>query len=227
MRRFRGSVLLVFLLLPLGLFAHPHMRLFSRFEFEWQGQSLKGMWLEWTFDQFFSADIIQAYDADRDGRFSAKETQAVFANAFTYVSEYYYFTFIREGDKRYNPKKVSDFSAWIDKDKCLVYRFLVDLSPYQSQDIYLAVYDYTFFCDIPYQKDDMVKFDCDQSLVSPSCTVEENKKYPVYYNPLGAADDTTIYYKWKKGLMTFYPKEIHLHYDKLQATPTATATPNP
>ena len=29
---------------------------------------------------------------------------------------------------------------------------------------------------------------------------------------MGAIDDYTIYYTWKKGLITFYPREIHLSY---------------
>ena len=42
--------------------------------------------------------------------------------------------------------------------------------------------------------------------------IEENKEFPVYYNPLGAATDSTVYYEWKPGLQTYYPKEVHLTY---------------
>jgi ABC-type uncharacterized transport system substrate-binding protein len=219
--RFKRVLLLVLALslfpLSQGLSAHPHLRLFNRFEIVWEGQKLNGMWLEWTFDDFFSSDIIQAYDYNCDKKFNAKETQAVFANAFAYISEYYYFTFIRVGEKRYNPNSVSRFSARVSGNK-LVYRFYVELSAYQSKDLYLSVYDYTFFCDIPYQQERPVSFQYDPALVKPSYSAEENKKYPIYYNPLGTATDTTIYYKWKKGLMTFYPKEIHLSYELLEAS---------
>ena len=36
---------------------------------------------------------------------------------------------------------------------------------------------------------------------------------PVYYDPLGSIGDDSVYYTWRKGLVTFYPKEIHLSYE--------------
>jgi len=199
---------------PSALSAHPHLSFTCGFGFVWDAQKLSGVNLEWTFDKFFSADIINGYDVDKNGKFSAEESNAVYNNAFIYTKNYYYFTFIRVGEKRYNPAGVKEFKASIS-DGSLVYRFFVDLSPYQDSDIYLAVYDYTFFCDIPYQKTKTVTFNYDNTLLTPTFTVEENKKYPIYYNPLGAIDDNTVYYAWKKGLQIYYPREIHLHYDKI------------
>ncbi len=203
----------ILLLLPLPLTAHPHMSLENSFEFVWKGAELSGMYLQWRFDKFFSADIIRAYDRDRNGLFSAAEAKDVYANAFVYVGDYHYFTFIRVGDKRHNPKGVSDFSARID-DGHLVYRFFVDLAGYKSRDISLAVYDYSFFCDIPYRKADLVTFVFDPAIVTPSYELVENKKYPIYYNPLGRPDDTTIYTVYKKGLLTFYPKEVRIRFEE-------------
>jgi hypothetical protein len=40
----------------------------------------------------------------------------------------------------------------------------------------------------------------------------ENRNYPVYYDPLGSMNDTTIYYEWKKGLQIYYPREIRITY---------------
>lgn len=185
----------------------------SRFTFVWEGSALSGVKMEWTFDKFFSADIINGYDSDKNGKFNEKESKAVYDNAFIYCKNYYYFTFIRVGPKRYNPESIRNFSASI-QDGSLVYRFFVDLSAYQDGDIFISVYDYTFFCDIPYAKTDMVIFHHDPDLITPSFTLEENKHYPMYYNPMGAVDDKTVYHTWKKGLVTFYPREIHLHYEK-------------
>lgn len=196
--------------MPLNLQAHPHMSLESSFRFVWKGVNLSGVFLEWRFDDYFTADIVQGYDLDGNKRFDAKETKAVHDGAFANLSKYFFFTFIRQGETRSNPHSVSDFSVYL-KDGRLHYRFFVDLSRFRGE-LHVAVYDYTYFCAISYPLRNPVSLDFDPGLVKPSAAVVENKKYPVYYNPQGAIDDTTIYYSWKKGLETFYPKEIRLGY---------------
>lgn len=202
-----------FLLTPFFVWAHPHMSFSSTQEFVWKNGFLDGCWLEWTFDSYFSADIIYAYDTNGDGKFSAEESEAVYNNAFINLKNYYFFTFIRCGKKRTNPQTVTGFSA-NQKDGRLVYRFYIDLSDYPSEEIYLAVYDYTYFCDVQYPDKQPVTFSCSGQNIQPHYKITENKSYPVYYNPTGAIDDTTVYYEWKPGLITYNPKEIHIYYDK-------------
>ena len=203
---------LVFVFLACGFlaFAHPHMFFSSTEEFVFEDDKLMGCWLEWTFDSYFSADIIYTYDFDLNGKFDAEETDYIYNYAFINLKNYYYFTFIRQGKTRSNPEKVENFSAY-QKDGLLVYRFYIDLSQYKGKEIYLAVYDYTYFCDVRYP-DAPVSVDFDPAKVNVSFAIEENKDYPVYYNPMGAATDTTVYYEWKPGLQTYYPREIHLTY---------------
>jgi len=206
-------LLCAFLFQPSILTAHPHMFLSSTAEFVWKDTRLEGCYLEWTFDRFFSADLIRGYDRDMNGKFSAAETKEIYSNAFINLKNYYYFTFIRQGDKRTNPPEVARFTAG-QKGDTVSYRFFIDLSNTVSGDISLAVYDYTFFCDISYPSANAVKLDYDPAVVSPSYTIAENREFPVYYNPLGAIDDNTIYYRWKKGLQTYYPREIRITYAK-------------
>ncbi|MEN6500734.1 MAG: DUF1007 family protein [Rectinema sp.] len=193
-----------------SLFAHPHMSLTARCEFVWKGDTLSGVYFDWAFDPYFSADIIRGYDSNKDGKFDAEETKAVYDNAFQNLKNYYYFTFIRQGSSRTNPKTVKDFSVY-QKSGTLHYRFFIDLSAYKGE-LSIAIYDYTYFCAVDYAKENPVTFDCDETRVKPHAEIVENKKYPVYYNPTGAIDDTTIYYTWQKGLLTFYPREIVLRY---------------
>jgi len=192
------------------LFAHPHMSLTACCEFVWKGSSLSGAYIDWAFDPYFSADIIRGYDSNKDGSFDAKETQAVYGHAFQNLKNYYYFTFIRQGTTRTNPKTVRDFSVY-QESGVLHYRFFIDLSAYKGE-LSLALYDYTYYCAIDYDKDKPVTFDCDEAALHPRAEIVENKKYPVYYNPFGAIDDNTVYYTWKKGLLTIYPREILLSY---------------
>lgn len=208
----RIVIALALLSLPPSLFAHPHMYLSSSEEFVWKGAKLDGCWIEWTFDRFFSADIIQGFDADGNGLFNGAENKAVYDGAFINLKNYYFFTFIRQGKSRSNPSAVKDFTAR-QKEGILSYRFYVDLSKTAEGELALAIYDYTFFCDIAYPEKAPVKLTYDPALVKPAFKIAENRDYPVFYNPLGAIDDTTVYYEWKKGLQTFYPREILISYE--------------
>ncbi len=190
--------------------AHPHMFLESRAEFAWKGQALSGVWLEWTLDGYFSADLIHGYDLDRNGVFDARETRELEKGAFANLRNYNYFTFIRVGKTRHNPSGVRDFSAR-QRNGAVIYRFFVDLSRWPAEELFLAVYDYTFFCDIRYPDAGPVAFTSAEG-VEASWEIVENREYPVYYNPLGAVDDPTVYYKPAPGLLTYYPREIRIRH---------------
>ena len=209
MRRY--FVIIFSFLINCFAFSHPHMSFTSAIEFVFNSTKLQGAFVEWTFDRYFSADIISGYDLNHDGIFSASETNDVWENAFSYTGNYYYFCFIRQGSRRTSPNKVSSFSVK-QTNGIVTYKFYVDLSAFEGKELYFAVYDYTFFCDITYRKNDGVTFSYNSSLLKPTYQIVENKNYPVYYNPIGPIDDTRIYYKWKPGLETYYPKEIAVKY---------------
>lgn len=207
----KKSFCMLFVFCSLSLFSHPHMHFDSAVEFVFSGDKLKGAYVEWTFDRYFSADIISGYDLNKDGVFNAEETQDVWENAFSYTSNYYYFCFIREENRRSSPTDVSSFKVR-QSNGIVSYRFYVDLSAFTSRELFFAIYDYTFFCDITYKEKDGILFRYNSSSLHPTFKIVENKNYPVYYNPVGPIDDTRIYYKWKPGLETYYPKEIAIRY---------------
>ena len=63
------KIVLVFAFLACGFLAvaHPHMFFSSTEEFVFEDDKLVGCWIEWTFDSYFSADIIYTYDFDLNG----------------------------------------------------------------------------------------------------------------------------------------------------------------
>lgn len=189
-------------------FAHPHMFISTSEEFVFEGNQLQGFWVEWEFDSFFSAEIDFYYDWDDNNSFNAAETQEIYDNAFINLKNYYFYIFIRQGSTRTNPDRVYNFSARMKGDT-LIYRFYVDLSEYVGNDIYIAIYDFSYFCNIQYKT---VELDYDDTKVTVSYSIDQNKDYPVYYDPWGPITDNTVYYKWQKGLEIFYPKEIHIQY---------------
>lgn len=66
-------------------------------------------------------------------------------------------------------------------------------------EVNFAVYDYTFFCDILTEQSS-ISFSYNSDKVQPKIEIVGNQYYPIYYNPYGAIDDTTVYHQWKKFL---------------------------
>lgn len=202
----------ILILLPGGTGrTHPHMSITASVEFVWDKKQLSGAWFTWIFDDYFSADIIRTWDQDNNGRFDKEEQKNIYEQAFLNLKNYYYFTFIRQGKKRQNPDRVSKFSA-TQQNGSLVYRFFIDLKKIKGNSLYLSIYDYTYYCNIRYKKKKPVTLRYDPARLNVSYKIIKNKNFPVYYDPLGSADDTRVYYKWKRGLNTYYPREIYLKY---------------
>ena len=190
--------------------AHPHVFMDCHLEIYWKGGKPDMCKVVWIFDKFFSNDIISAYDQDKNGIFDKQETQLVYNNAFINLKNYYYFTFIRNDGSTTSPASVFDFEA-SHSHGTMTYSFFVKLPPTSERKISIASYDYTYFCDIAYDKEQPVIFHCDES-VQPQYTVYQDKNNPIYYNPLGAITDTRVYYEWQPGLQTYYPIEIVVTY---------------
>ncbi len=206
----RLLLLLVTVLAAFPLYAHPHIMLLSDLDFIFSGRTCKGVWVEWAFDRFFSASIIQDYDTDHDGSFSIKEIKQVHDHAFINLKHYGFFVSFRKGKTRKSPDSVTNFSAR-EKDGELFYKFFIPLDTFKfSNGFYLSIFDPTYYCAVKYRKNP-VKIEQSKG-ETPSFSIETNKNYPVYYNPYGAANDTSTYNKWKPGLQTAYPKEVHIFF---------------
>ena len=190
--------------------AHPHVKITAGISFNYEGRICRSMRVEWMFDDYFSASIIQEYDMDRDGIFNEKEKKILYNEAFSNLKNYGYFIYIRDGSARTNPGRVTDFDAW-HKDGVLFYAFTVPLDKKDyGDDFYVAIFDRSFYCAVFYNVTPVVINQ--KTGVKPFYEITKNKKFPVYYNPTGSPDDMTIYKKWRRGLETSYPDEIHVFF---------------
>jgi len=190
--------------------AHPHMSLVSKLEIEYDGTECRGFWVDWTFDPYFSASIIQDYDKNGNRRFDEAETKAVFSGAFSNLGKYGYFTYLRSEKTRRNPEKVERFAAEIRGDR-LAYRFFIRVE--KKGDLNVAIVDTTYFCAVQYpaQGAATVK-QLKAGATSPTIGRFVDKKYPVYYDPSQSATDNSKHTKWKPGLETVYPEEIRANF---------------
>jgi len=213
----RISVLIVILasMVPASaVWAHPHVFIDAKLEFEMRGRSCEGVVVEWTFDPVFSADVIGQFDRNRDGVFDETESVVVQAKAFSNLRKYGYFSFIRRGDTRINPEAVQDFKA-SQRDGRAVYRFRIPLEGKGfSGGLSFAAFDSTFYCAIRYLPDAATTTWLGEAPAqAPRIEIAANKKYPVYYNPKGSTTDSKVYLTWEKGLQTAYPEEIRLFFE--------------
>lgn len=212
MRKLILIVIAVILFQVTGAISHPHVRFTSRVTFEFNGTQCEGFRVEWEFDDYFSGSMIHDFDKNRDGQFDEKEMKNLYKNAFINLKNYGYFVFIRKDKVRSNPENVEDFKAW-QKDGKLFYSFFVPFTKVKyNDDFYVAIFDRSFYCSVSYGNPPVTIHQ--KSGVSPVYEIIQNKKFPVYYNPLGSVDDLTIYKKWKPGLETAYPDEIHIYFKK-------------
>ncbi|ADN02459.1 ABC-type uncharacterized transport system periplasmic component-like protein [Spirochaeta thermophila DSM 6192] len=200
----------VFLFGSLHATAHPHMLIITRLTFEFEGARCPGFWVDWDFDRFFSASIIHDFDRDRDGTFNEQEIRLIHDNAFINLEHYGFFVFLRQGETRTNPRKVLHFTA-SQKDNNVHYRFYVPLPEGFTGEFYVSIFDPSYFCAVKYQEEEpVVVVQKREGAPLPRWNIQENKNYPIYYDPYGPVTDTTIHTKWRPGLETAYPEEVHL-----------------
>ncbi len=207
---------LILLFAAAAVFGHPHMFIDSRITFELTDEELKGFWIEWGFDEVFTAMITQDYDRDGDGSFSPSEQEAIRKGAFSNLKNHRYFTYIITGGKRVQPDRVESFSAWLDGHR-LFYRFFV---PYRMQvskepsSLHVAIYDKSFYCDIKAFDTNPVNTDAPEG-VRTSFSLQKNKDLEITYSPQGGRKRSGETYT---GLA--YPDQVELTFRSAGSTLT-------
>lgn len=190
--------------------AHPHQLLLTSLEFEFRGKQCTGITVDWGFDRFFSQSILGDFDLDGDGLFSRQETEEVYNYAFINLETYGFFLYLRKGNTRRQPDRVTDFSVRQEAGQ-VFYTFRVPVDGMNlSEDFSVSVFDPTYFCAVRYT-DNPVSFR-QAGGPEPEFELVKNRDYPVYYDPMGAVDETGAYDSWKPGLETAYPEEVHVFF---------------
>ena len=192
------------------VYAHPHMAIYSSCEFVFDGAELKGAWIDFKWDRYFSADIISGYDEDNNYQFDKSETEMVYENAFINLRHYGFFISIRDENGRTSPKTVENFSLYA-VDEYVYYHFFIHLDNPANRELFLSVNDPTYYVACYYDEENPVTFKHSR-FVQPDFKIIENTDYPIHYNPMAPPGDTATYDEWQPGLQTFFPEEIHLVY---------------
>ena len=130
--------------------AHPHVFIVQRLEVVFDEKGLAGIKVRWQFDDMFASMIAADHDLNRNGKFEASEVEKIKEEAFSFISEHSYFTFIKIDNKAFQIKWVRDFNAILENRE-LVYEFFIPChvtATTQFKSVTVASYDPSYYTAI-------------------------------------------------------------------------------
>jgi len=208
------AVLFFLFMVPGPVFSHPHMFIDTEITFLFGPSELKGFWVEWYFDEIFTASIRLDYDRDRSGSIDAREAREIRDNAFANLRHYNYFISLYHKGGIHEVSEVENFSARLDSNR-LVYRFFVPFSAEAgetAENLKLVIFDDTFFCDIVYLPEDPIHIE-GAGTIEVESEILINQDRGVVYDPVGGLGYTNTAGENVAGGEAF-PYELHLRFKK-------------
>jgi ABC-type uncharacterized transport system substrate-binding protein len=149
--------------MPLALadpaFAHPHVWIEMRSDVVFtEDGKIKGVNLEWSFDDGYTQAALDGLDVNGDGTYSESEIAPLTKENIASLKDYGFFTVMRLDGKQQDIGEVTEFGQIWSNDK-LKLHFQVPLKtpldPHAGEFV-VKVYDPDFFIAIDYVKDDPV-----------------------------------------------------------------------
>ena len=141
-----------------GASAHPHVFIDSRVAFLFAGKKVVGFRENWLFDDVFSDQLLQDYDADGDGKIGPAESDKLGKETLPNLAQFHYFTYIWADGKALPKITPTDFHASA-KDKLVTFDFLVTLpQPVDPAGLALEVNDREYFVEVLLAKDKPIVF---------------------------------------------------------------------
>ena len=138
--------------------AHPHVFIEQRLNVVFDDKGLAGIKVHWEFDDMFANMIAEDHDLNRNGKFEAIEIQKVEEKAFSFISKYNYFTYIKIDNVPFQVKFIRDFNAVLKNQK-LVYEFLIPChvtATSQVKKVTVASYDPSYYTAIYFSRKEPV-----------------------------------------------------------------------
>jgi ABC-type uncharacterized transport system substrate-binding protein len=139
--------------------AHPHVWIEMRSDIVFTDDGLiKGVNLEWTFDDAYTQMALDGLDADGDGVYSQAEIEPLTKENIASLKDYGYFTVMRFGGDKQAIGEVTEFGQIWSNDKLSLHFHVPLKTPVDPAkgEFTLKVYDAEFFIAIDYVKDDPV-----------------------------------------------------------------------
>ena len=162
--------------------SHPHIFIAQKIKIIFDNQGLAGFNIHWTFDDMFTSMIVGDYDKNQNGILEKDEVALIKKEAFSYVSNYNYFTFVKIEGKPFDLKFIQNFSAELH-DKKLVYKFFIPchvMATSNFKQVTVASYDPSYYCAVLFGNNGSVSLDNSESF-EVKTAIKEDKSTSIYY----------------------------------------------
>jgi ABC-type uncharacterized transport system substrate-binding protein len=138
--------------------AHPHVFIDNKVTFVFDAGKVTALRLHWTFDDIFSDDLLNQFDADGNGEFDALESKAVAEGTLPNLKMFNYFTNIWIDGKKLDVIDPADFLATA-KDRIVTFQMKVPL-PHpvdpRAQALATEIYDREYYVEVLLAEQDPV-----------------------------------------------------------------------
>ncbi len=177
--------------------AHPHVFIVQRIQVMFDDDGLAGVKIRWKFDDMFASMISEDYDRNRNGQLEPGEVDLVKENAFSNLSQFSYFTFIKINDQPFEVKFIKDFDARLTANR-LEYEFFIPChvkATDRAKKIAVATYDPTYYSAIYFAKNAPVSLDSADAF-DVKTSIQEDPDKAIYY---GMIHPWTLFleFRWK------------------------------
>ena len=182
-------ILFIFTICCNNALAHPHVFIDQQIKVVFDDKGLSGFKIKWVFDDMFSIMIVDDYDKNRNEVMDQNEVALIKEKAFSNISKYNYFTFVKIEGKPFDVKYVQNFSAKLI-NKRLCYEFFVPchvLAINSFKNIVVDSYDESYYSAIFFAEKNPVTLHNSEAY-EIGTVVKEDKSTSIYYdmvNPWG------------------------------------------
>lgn len=145
-------------------------------------EGFQGVKIRWLFDMVFTGSVLMDNSIDWKEEFTDEEIKTIRDTSFVNLKHYGYYTYFNLDGRISRPGSFTGFTAFME-DNRLGYEFFLpsDNTGRQADEVRIAVYDNTFFCDIAYTESLPVKLTAPESMAI-SWKLSEDKNAPIYYD---------------------------------------------
>ncbi len=162
--------------------SHPHVFIAQSIKIVFDDQGLAGFNIHWTFDDMFASMIAGDYDKNQNEVLEKGEVALIKKEAFSYISKYNYFTFVKIDGEPFEVKFIQNFSAEFH-DKKLVYKFFIPCHVTATSNfkhVTVASYDPTYYSAIFFANNGSVSLDNSEPF-KVKTAIKEDKSTSIYY----------------------------------------------
>jgi len=173
--------------LPRAALAHPHVFIENRVVFIFAGDKIIALTESWTFDEIFSDQLLQDFDANGDGAFDAAESKAVAKGTLPNLKKFRYFNYIWVDGKDLGAIDPIEFTASA-RNKKVTFIFTEKLpkpvDP-KTQKLKVEINDREFFVEVDLAQNQPILFHGNQGVAcDPKVRDDtENAYYGGFVNP--------------------------------------------